>query len=143
LPATNRSGGRHGDHLETDGRAHDQTTALGTTIPLTTLFTYSANSGDSIVGFDVEDETSGGGYLTNNGTIEQSGVLYGNTATGIPISLIAQWAFVTGSAGVTGTIGFNVDDASGDNSSSAYTLVTGQQPTNWPAAVGSAVRSRR
>ena len=106
------------------GVPHNQTEPPGTSIPLSTLFTSSANSGDSIVGFDVEDETSGGGYLTNNGTIESSGFLYGNTATGIPINQIGQWAFVTGSAGFTDTIGFNVDDASGNNSQTVHATVT-------------------
>ncbi len=51
--------------------AHNQAAAPATSIPLSTLFTYSAASGDAIVGFDVEGTGNNGGYLTDNG-VEQS-----------------------------------------------------------------------
>src|ERR1035437_8625256 len=115
--------------------AYNQTMAPGTVIPLSTLFTYSAASGDSIVGFDVEETTNNGGYLTLNGVRQSSGFLYGNSATGIPISQIGQWAFVTGSAGTTDTIGFNADDPSGQFSTTVDATVTGQATFARPTAV--------
>jgi hypothetical protein len=59
--------------------ANSETVARETSIPLSTLFTYSAAPGDSIVGFDVEETSDNGGYLTDNGVARSSGVLYGGT----------------------------------------------------------------
>ncbi len=107
------------------GYAHNQTATQGTVIALSTLFTYSW-SNDTVVGFDVEEFSSNGGYLTDNSIPQSSGVLYGSNATGIPIDQIGQWAFVAGPAGAIDTIGFNVDDPSGNYSATVEATVTGQ-----------------
>src|SRR5580658_10550069 len=104
--------------------AHNDTVAPGTSIPLTTLFSYSAAAGDTIVGFDVEEFSNNGGYLTDNGVRQSSGFLYGNSTFGIPISQISQWAFVAGPAGVSDTIGFNVDDQYGQYNPTVTATVT-------------------
>jgi hypothetical protein len=86
---------------------HSQTVAPGTSIPLSTLFIYSAASGDSIVGFDVEETSNTGGYQTDSAVMQSAGVFDGNSATGIPISQIGLWAFVAGPAGSSDAIGFD------------------------------------
>src|SRR5690242_5727484 len=89
---------------------NNETVAPGTSLPLSQLFNFSAASGDSIVGFDVEELSNNGGFLTdNNGTRLSSGVLFGNTTFGIPISQLGQWHFVAGPGGTSDNIGFNVD----------------------------------
>src|SRR5713226_7622793 len=104
--------------------AHNQTMAPGTVISLSTLFTYSAASGDSIVGFDVEELTNNGGYLTDNGVKQSAFVLYGNSTFGLPISQISDWAFVVGSSGASDNIGFNVDDTYGQFNPTVTATVT-------------------
>jgi hypothetical protein len=107
----------------------NQTVSPGTSIPLSTLFSYSAASGDSIVGFDVEETSNNGGYLTENGTKEPSGVLYGPGEFGIPIAQIGQWAFVAGPGGTSDMVGFNVDDQYGQFSPTANATITAILPT--------------
>jgi hypothetical protein len=51
--------------------AHSETVALGRSIPLSTLFTYSAAAGDMNVGFDIEETSNNGGHLTLNGGLRQ------------------------------------------------------------------------
>src|SRR3954469_4157888 len=116
---------------------HSQTVAPGTGTPLSTLFSYSdPDAGDSVTGFAVQDKTSGGGYLTLNGVAQSANVVYGNTATGIPISQISQWAFVAGASGQVDTIGFSPID-SHQAFSNATTTVTGQAASNnSPTATG-------
>ena len=113
---------------------NSETVVPGASIPLSQLFTSFPASGDTIVGFDVKQETANGGYLTDNGAPESPGFLYGNTASGIPIADIGQWAFVAGPAGTSDTIGFNADQQDGSyNLPSAYATVTSQAtspPTN-------------
>ena len=106
--------------------ANSETVAAGTSIPLSTLFSYSAASGDSIVGFDVEETSSGSGYLTLNGVKQSAGILYGNSEFGIPISQIGQWAFVAGTAGTVDSIGFNVDDQYGQFNPTVTATVSAQ-----------------
>ncbi len=106
--------------------ANNQTVTAGASIPLTTLFSYSAASGDSITGFDVEANTSNGGYLTLNGVRQQSGVLFPSGTGFLPISQIGQWAFVAGPGGVSDTVGFNASDPSLQFSASVHATVTGQ-----------------
>src|SRR6202046_4522258 len=106
--------------------ANSETVAAGTSIPLSTLFSYSAASGDSIVGFDVEETSSGSGYLTLNGVKKSAGILYGNSEFGIPVSQIGQWAFVAGTAGTVDSIGFNVDDQYGQFNPTVTATVTAQ-----------------
>src|SRR5438309_2194192 len=91
---------------------HSQTLAPGQSVSLSTLFTYSdPDSGDSVTGFAVEDHTSGGGYLTLNGVRQADNTVFGNTATGISISQIGQWAYVAGPNGSVDTIGFSPIDS--------------------------------
>src|SRR3954471_17580035 len=111
---------------------HSQTVAPGTSTPLSTLFSYSdPDAGDSVTGFAVQDQTSGGGFLTLNGVAQSANVVFGNTATGIPISQIGQWAFVAGSSGQVDTIGFSPID-SHQAFSNASTTVTAQSTNNSP-----------
>jgi len=67
--------------------------APGTSIALSTLFTYSFAAGDTIVGFDFKETTNNGGYITDpNGNKLTPGDLYGGGAgTGIPISELSQY----------------------------------------------------
>jgi hypothetical protein len=65
---------------------HNETAAPGTSVPLSTLFSYFAASGDSIVGFDVEEASNNDGYLTDNGVEQPAGVLNGNSPSWIPIT---------------------------------------------------------
>src|SRR3984885_8124603 len=106
--------------------ANSQTVAAGTSIPLSTLFSYSAASADSIVGFDVEETSSGSGYLTLNGVKQSAGILYGNSEFGSPIGQIGQWAFVAGTAGTVDSIGFNVDDQYGQFNPTVTATVSAQ-----------------
>jgi hypothetical protein len=113
--------------------AHNQTVTPGTSIPLSTLFTYSSPVlSDSIVGFDVEETSNSGGYLTNNGVSQPAGDLLdgGNYTYGIPIGQIGQWAFVAGPAGVSNSIAFNVDDETGQSNPTVTATVSsiGSQP---------------
>ena len=91
---------------------HNQTgVAPGTSIALSTLFTYSFAAGDTVLGFDFKETTSNGGYITdNNGNHLTPGVLYGSSGTGIPISELSQYHFVAGPGGTSDTINFNVED---------------------------------
>uniref|UniRef100_UPI003FD8B138 Hint domain-containing protein n=4 Tax=Rhodoblastus sp. TaxID=1962975 RepID=UPI003FD8B138 len=85
--------------------------APGTSISLSTLFTYSAASGDTVVGFDFDETTNNGGYITdNNGNRLSSGFVYGQSGTGIPISELGLYHYVVGSAGTSDNINFNVED---------------------------------
>jgi hypothetical protein len=72
----------------------------GATIQLANMFSYTPAIGSSVVGFDVEQTTSNGGYLIFNGTTEATGTLFGGqtTATAIPISELSEWSFVAGPA---------------------------------------------
>ncbi len=71
--------------------AYNQTAAPGTAVPLSTLFSYSAASGDSIVRFDVEEASNNGGYLMDNGVEQPAGVLNGNSPSWIPITSSGSW----------------------------------------------------
>ena len=93
---------------------HNQTVAAGTGISLSTLFTYfDPDAGDSVTGFAVQDRSAGGGHLFQNGVQQSDNVVFGNTATGIPISQIGQWSFVAGPGGSVDSIGFNAIDSHG------------------------------
>src|SRR5262249_1414836 len=88
------------------------TVAAGTAISLSTLFSYSdPDAGDSVTGFAVQDRSTGGGHLFLNGVQQADNVVFGNTATGIPISQIGQWAFVAGPGGSVDSIGFSPIDS--------------------------------
>jgi hypothetical protein len=111
---------------------HDQSVAVGATIPLSTLFTYSdPDAGDSVTMFAVKDRTVGAGYLTNNGVQQAENTVFDS----IPISQIGQWAFVA-SAGGADTLGFNAYDSHGSFSPSATAVVTAQSPDTPPTATG-------
>src|ERR1700735_290772 len=106
--------------------ANSRTVSAGPPIRLSTLSSYSAASGDSIVGFDVEETSSGSGYLTLNGVKQSAGILYGNSEFGIPIGQIGQWAFVAGTAGTVDSIGVNVDDQYGQFNPTVTATITAQ-----------------
>ena len=116
---------------------HNQTIAPGTAVSLSTLFTYSdPDAGDSVTGFAVQDRTNGGGHLYLNGIQQSENTVFGNTATGIPISQIGQWTFVAGPSGSVDQIGFNaIDSHTAFNSPGAIASVTAAGTTNQPPVV--------
>jgi Ca2+-binding RTX toxin-like protein len=102
---------------------HDQSVSVGTTIALSTLFSYSdPDAGDSVTMFAVKDRTTGAGYLTKNGVQQAENTLFDS----IPIGQISQWAFVADTSGATDSIGFNAYDSQGSFSPSATAVVTTQ-----------------
>src|SRR5437870_3754831 len=79
---------------------HSQTAAPGTSSALFTLLTYSDADGPSdIVGFAVQDITSGGGHLTLNGVAQADNTVFGNSTFGIRISQLSQWGYVVAPSG--------------------------------------------
>jgi len=107
---------------------YSETVAPGTSIPLSQLFSYSPGAGSWVVGFDFEQTTSDGGYITDpNGNRLQPYTIYGNTTYGIPISELSEYHFVAGPAGTSDTIAFNVDDADTQYNSPAATATVGVQ----------------
>ncbi|MFL6857604.1 MAG: hypothetical protein ACJ8EB_06805, partial [Allosphingosinicella sp.] len=112
--------------------AHSQAVAPGTVIPLSTLFTYADPDGLSdLVSFDVQDRTTGGGYLTKDGISQAASTVFER-----PIGEISHWAFVVGSAGYD-SIGFNVVDKAGAFNPSVVATASAQTASNHPpAAIG-------
>ena len=106
--------------------------APATSIPLSQLFTYwdaDGAKGDSVVGFAVKDQTSGGGYLTLDGVRQSELTTFGSSTYGIPIAQVGRWAFVTGPAGSADFIGFSAIDTRGAfNNPVAVSKVTSSQP---------------
>ncbi len=104
----------------------NKTVTAGTVIPLSQLFSYSdPDAGDSVIGFSVQDRSTGGGHLFLNGVQQADNVVFGNTATGIPINQISQWTFVAGPAGSSDSVGFNaIDSHDAFNSPGAVATVT-------------------
>src|SRR6185437_10062062 len=117
--------------------ASNQTVAAGASIALSQLFSWSdPDPGDSVTGFAVQDRSSGGGHLFLNGVQQVDSVVFGNSATGIPISQIGQWTFVAGPAGSVDSIGFNaIDSHQAFNNPGAIATVTAQAAANNPPVV--------
>lgn len=94
----------------------------------------------TIVGFDVQQITSDGGYLTDNGTIEPTQILLdgGNPTTGIPIGDIGQWAFVPGPEGTTDKIAFVAIEQSGvtNNPAAQATVINEAVTWGWAGGTG-------
>jgi len=102
----------------------NKTVPSGTSIPLSQLITYSPGAGSTVVGFDFNQVTSNGGYITDNfGNILSSNNIYGNTTYGIPINELSEYHFIAGPAGTSDTIHFNVDDADTQYSSPAAVAI--------------------
>src|SRR5437667_184329 len=75
---------------------HDQNPAQGTTIALSTLFSYSdPDAGDAGTMIAVKDSNIGAAYLTNNGVQQAENTLFDS----IPISQVVHLAFVASAAG--------------------------------------------
>src|SRR5437588_750142 len=90
----------------------NKTVSAGSSIALSQLFSWSdPDAGDSVTGFSVQDRTAGGGHLFLNGVQQADNVVFGNSATGIPIGQIDQWTFHAGSSGVADQVGFNAIDS--------------------------------
>src|SRR2546428_157223 len=111
---------------------HNQTVAPGTSIGLSTLFSFSdPDAGDSVVGFAVQDRSAGGGHLFLNGVQQADNTVFGNSTFGIPIGQIGQWTFVAGPGGSADDIGFNaIDSHAAFNNPGAVATVTATTPPN-------------
>jgi hypothetical protein len=118
----------------------NQTVAAGTVIQMRQIFLwFDPDAGDSVTGFSVQDRTAGGGHLFLNGVQQADNNVFGNTATGIPISQIGQWTFVAGPSSSVDTIGFNaIDSHNAFNSPSATATVTAQAATNQAPVISGA-----
>jgi VCBS repeat-containing protein len=85
----------------------------GQSVALSELFPSSSwidnDGGRDIVRFAVQDRSAGGGYLTHNGKAVAPNIVHE-----MPISDLANWRFVAGSAAAVDQIGFNIIQADGD-----------------------------
>src|SRR5207248_1977441 len=116
--------------------AHNQNVARGTSIALTTPYTFSyPDAGDSVTGFAVQDKSAGGGHLYLNGVQQSDYVVFGPPAPGPPLFPYTTLFRSAGAAGAVDSIGFSPIDS--HQAFSNATASDTSQSTNNPPLVSS------
>ena len=121
------------NHTPTAQGNNESGVAPGSSVALSSLFSYSDADGLSdIVSFDVRLQTTNGGHLYHNGVLWPDGQLTPDQ----PISTLSEWTYVSGPAGTSDTIGFNVTDQAGAFNPTVTATVATQAVNHTPTAQG-------